>query len=884
MILYIVSEKEYNQYMTSLYWNRSPADVSVSLESDLVHGISPEVATARILKYGKNILSVKRTFKALRILVNQFKSPLILVLIVAAVITVFVAHIQDAIFISIAIIANVLLGFYQEFKADKAIGALAKYLKQVSRVIRDGNEISVDTETLVPGDIVKLSQGERVPADGKLIFINDFQVDEAVLTGESLSISKQVGIDPTEAVLGDRTSIVFAGTLVTQGAATMIVCATGLKTEFGKIASMLEDQSEDETPLQQKIKRFSIRLSVLLIVLIAGVFIVGIQAGYPFSDMFITALALAVSAIPESLPIAMTVILAIGVERMAKRNGVIKKLVAAETLGSTTIVLTDKTGTLTKAQMTLVDMLYTDPTTKSLVSHQKDIGIKSDFIERAAVNAQVHIENPEEHPTQWIMEGKIMEVALVQGFAQFGHTLAYLQDKTHVIQSLPFNSIHKFSVSLVEKKSGGYELVFFGAPDILLQFAAWSDTEKTKIQSQIHAQALEGRRLLGVAHKEVSSISDISGLHNIYEQDIILDGVIAFKDPLREGVKDVMSTLELAGIKTVIMTGDHEGTATAIAKELGIYKEGAVLDVSVLRTLSHEELMEQLSTIRVISRVTPTDKQMLVKAFQDSGEVVAMTGDGINDAPSIKAADVGIAMGSGTEVSRSVADVVLLDDNFETIVAAVEEGRQIMKNIRKALVYLLSNVADGIILIGGAVLFGVPLPLNALQMLWVNFFSDSFPALAFAFEKEKNVFLEGSVDRSKGLFTPIMKFLVGVIGLITSLFLFIVYLALIRFGFDMQIVQTFIFAAFGTYTLFVALSVRSLEQSIFKYSFISNPQMLYGVGIGFILMVIAVYHPVLQSILGTVSLPPVWLGGVLLVGITNILLVEISKWLYRKWR
>lgn len=440
--------------MTSVYWNQSPEELATKLDSDLAHGMNQTLVVQRLKEYGKNIISTKRRFVAAQILLNQFKSPLILILLVAAIITLFVSHVQDAIFIAIAVLANVILGFYQEFKADKAIGALAKYLKQVSKVVRNGTESMVDTELIVPGDIVKLSQGERVPADGKLIFINDFQVDEAILTGESLAVNKQVGIDPADAVLGERSSMVFAGTLVTQGSAIVLVCATGLKTEFGTIASMLENQAEEETPLQTKIKRFGVQLSTLLIILIALVFIGGIQAGYPLRDMFMTALALAVSAIPESLPVAMTVILAIGVERMAKRKGVIKKLVAAETLGTTTVILTDKTGTLTKAQMTLVDILYIDHHTKSLVSHKNEIGIKSEFIERAVVNAQVHVENPTDIPDTWIMEGKIMEVALVQGLARFGHSLSYLQDKSQVIQSLPFNSIHKFSVSLIEKKRG----------------------------------------------------------------------------------------------------------------------------------------------------------------------------------------------------------------------------------------------------------------------------------------------------------------------------------------------------------------------------------------------------------------------------------------------
>ncbi|MFM2383499.1 MAG: hypothetical protein RIQ72_71, partial [Candidatus Parcubacteria bacterium] len=600
--------------MTSLYWNQSPEDIAKSLESDIVYGLTEQHATDRLKHIGKNILHSKRNHAALMILFNQFKSPLILVLLVAAVITFFVSHLQDAVFILIAVVANVALGFYQEFKADKAIGALAKYLKQNTRIIRDGKEISVDTEDIVPGDIVKLNQGERIPADGKLIFTNDFQVDEAVLTGESLAISKNVGIDPIESVLGDRNSIVFAGTLVTQGSAIMITCATGFKTEFGKIASLLDDQVDDETPLQHKIKQFSVRLSIMLIILIFFVFVGGVQAGYPIRDMFVTALALAVSAIPESLPIAMTVILAIGVERMAKRKGVIKKLVAAETLGTTTVILTDKTGTLTKAQMTLVDILPFDPHSNIFVSAYAQIGERSDFIERAVVNTQVHIENPSDTPDRWIMEGKIMEVALVQGLARYGHDLAYLQDKSKVVQSLPFNSIHKFSVSLVQKHDSKndsntgdnhgaqdkYELVFFGAPDILLQFTSLSDNEKKKLQDIIHTQALEGKRLLGVAHKSVSQMSDISELHHVYEQDIILDGLIAFKDPLREGIKEVMDTLHIAGIKTVIMTGDHEGTATAIAKDLGMYTPGSVLDVTTLRSLTETELASVLPSIRVI--------------------------------------------------------------------------------------------------------------------------------------------------------------------------------------------------------------------------------------------------------------------------------------------
>lgn len=868
--------------MINTYWNISPEMVAEALDTDILKGLSIIEVEKRLNKYGKNILKQKHQQKAFTIFISQFTSPLIFVLVIAGFITLFVSHFQDALFIFMAVVINACLGFYQEYKADRAISALSKYVKHTTKVIRGGQEMTIDSEDVVIGDIVKLTQGERIPADGKLIFVNDFQVDESIVTGESLAVEKTVGIDAQEAVLGDRLSSVLAGALIIQGKAKMMVCHTGTHTEFGKIASLIDDELHDETPLQKKIKRFSIQLSALIGVLVIGVFAIGVLFGYPIGDMTLTALAVAISAIPESLPIAMTVILAIGVERMAKRKGVIKKLVAAETLGSTTVILTDKTGTLTKAQMELTDMYVFDQE-RSLQSNFDSISQKSELIERAIVNTDISVENPDDKPEQWIMDGKIMEVALIRGLAKYGHELTYLQNKDQVIQTLPFNPTHKFSVSLIER-DGGYELVFFGAPDILLQFTNWPEAEKQKAQKVIGAKAEQGQRLLGIAHKAVSGISDISQLHHVYEQGITLDGLLAFKDPIRDGVKDTMYRLEHAGIRTVIMTGDHEGTATAIAKDIGIFAPGSVLDVSILHTLKESEIKKRLSTVRVISRVTPEDKQHIVKLFQANGEVVAMTGDGVNDSPSIKTADVGIAMGSGTEVCRNVADVVLLDDNFETIVAAVEEGRQIMKNIRKALVYLLSNIADSILLIGGSILIGLPLPINALQMLWVNFFSDSFPALAYAFEKEKNVFLGGVVDRSKGLFTPTMQFITWVIGGITSSFLFVLYMVLVTKGYDLALVRTFIFAAFGTYTLFVALSVRSLEQSIFTYSFISNPAMLGGVGIGFGLMYIAVYTPFMQGILGTIALPPIWLAGVILVGVINIVLIECSKLLYRRAR
>lgn len=850
------------------FWHLNPEAVADYLETDLESGLSAQDASDRLLKYGRNAFESTKGSSSFKIFLNQLKSPLILVLIFAGIITLAISHYRDAVFIFVAVIVNSILGFYQENKAERALAELKTYLKQRARVIRDGKEREIDAEEIVVGDIIRLAQGDRVPADARIIFVNDFQVDEAVLTGESLPVTKTKEISPENAALTEQDNMIFAGTLVTQGVCAAIVCYTDMHTELGKIAALIASSENEKTPLQKAIIDFSIKLSSLLGGLTVVVFLIGIFAGYSFTEMFLTSVAIAVSAIPEGLPISMTVILAVGVERMAKRKGVVRKLVAAEALGSTTVILTDKTGTLTMAKMNLSKIISTN------TPEQKILAL-------ALANATVLIENPDDHPDLWRMNGRIMEKALVQSAALRGISLTEIMDKKNVIQTMPFNAVQKFSASLI-KDSGKHILVFFGAPDILLQHSSMTDREKSDLMDSINDLASTGERVLGLATKEIHHTDNFSFSKEMPPAHLSFGGLITFRDPIRPGIKQTIERVGHAGIKTVIMTGDHRGTAMAVAREIGmVIDDNSVLDASELNTLSQEALRKRLPHLKVISRVTPFDKLRIAKLFQESGEIVAMTGDGVNDAPSIKQADIGIAMGSGTEVAQSVADLVLLDDNFETIVAAIEEGRQILANIRKVLVYLLSNVADGLILIGGSLLTGLPLPLNALQILWVNFFSDSFPAISFAFEKESDVLLRRPHRNKLKLFDPLMKFLILVIGISTSLLLFIVYYVLLKLGYDTELVQTFTFAAFGTYTLLVAFSVRSLDKSIFSYPFFSNKYLNGGIFIGFLLMAAAVYIPQLQTLFGTVSLPFMWVVGVMLIGILNIALIEIAKYFFR---
>lgn len=848
------------------------SEVAALLKTNIQEGLSEHEAERRLAIFGPNIIEESRKAPWLLILLNQFKSPLILILLFAGTATVFIAHYRDALFIFSTIVVNALLGFYQEHKAEKALSEIKTYLKQRSRVIRDGVERDIDAAQVVPGDVIRIAQGDRVSADGRLVFVNDLQIDEAILTGESLPSAKSASPASLSAGLADQRSMAFAGTLVTQGIGTAIVCRTDFSTELGKIAALVGESHREETPLQKAIKTFSLQAGVLLSILTLAVFGAGIALGYSHMDMFLTSVAIAVSAVPEGLPVAMTVILAIGVQRMARRKGVIRKLIAAEALGSTTIILTDKTGTLTMANMALSKLLPTLGETEE------------SLLDMALLNTDVLVENPDDPPSEWRMSGRVLEAALTRSAAgRGGRTAVEIKLATPVLSFLPFNAVNKFSASLTHLH-GKYLLTFFGAPETFIMHSTLSPVEQEEALKKIDELAQSGELVMGIATKEIEKPDDFTFSNDLKFSHLSFRGLLTLRDPIRPNVKEAIRDVELAGIRTIIMTGDHRGTAEAIAREVGMeIDEHSILDAGELRGLTDEELKERLPHIRVIARVSPLDKMRIVQMFQSMGEIVAMTGDGVNDAPSIKQADIGIAMGSGTEVSRSVADLVLLDDNFETIVAAVEEGRQIMHNIRKVLVYLLSSVADELFLIGGALATGLVLPLNALQILWVNFFSDSFPAVAFAFEKNA----DGRMTRRPqsirdGLFDPVMRFLILSIGLSTSVLLFFLYWALLRAGFPEDIVRTFIFASFGSYSLFLAFSLRSLEKSIFSFSLFSNRYLVGGVGIGITLLGIAIYVPFFQSILDTVALSLPWVLGVASVGVINIVAVELGKWFFSR--
>ncbi len=853
----------------SPFWS---VDIDKTLK--LLHTSKDGLAAEEVIKrqkiFGTNVIRERNRRTKLSLILSQLKSPLIIILIAAGGLTIFLGEWIDTGVILATVVINTFFGFWQENKAETILELMKTYIKTRANVRRNGTDHEIEASNLVPGDIIRIRQGERIPADSRIIFANDFEVDESILTGESLSVYKEADPIPVASAVSNRQSMVFGGTLVVQGIAEAVVVATGGSTEFGKIADMVSISDRESTPLQLSIRRFSFYSISILVFLTTVLFIAGVYQGSSFFDIFLIAIAVAVSAVPEGLPIALTVILAVGVQRLSKKKGIVRRLLAAETLGSTTLILTDKTGTLTEAKMKLV----------SVISQKQ--GEEANMLKNALLATDLIIENPDDNFNNWILSGRPLEMSLAVGAAGRGILLPEVHRASKVISYLPFNSKDKFSAAIYQDQHST-RLAVFGAPDIILRFSSLDKKKKELLTAEIDSRAYSGERVLGIATMEISK-EQVQHIFTRKFKDLEFGGLISFRDPIRESVKHALADIVSSGVRTVIVTGDHKGTAESVAKEIGLMKEGQlVLSGDDLKLISAEELNACADNVAVYARVTPDQKLMLTELYQKKGETVAVTGDGVNDAPALSKADIGIAIGSGTDVAKSAADLVILDDNFETIVVAIKEGRRIIQNIRKVILYLLSDSLDELILIGGSILVGLALPINALQILYVNFFSDSLPAIALSFEENTDG-TGGKPKRLKGgLFDKEMKFFILIIGVFSSASLFFLYSFLSAKGFDPEIVKTFIFASFASYTLLLTFSLRNLEKSILTYNPFSNKYLTISVFVGLALIVLSIYIPLGQNILNTAPLPLPWLAGVLVVGLFNILLIEIGKVIVKKF-
>ncbi|MCE9541352.1 cation-translocating P-type ATPase [Candidatus Kaiserbacteria bacterium] len=861
-------------------WTRTPAELfDLMRSSDL--GLLEEEALRRLTLFGPNEFKKRNNTRVLKVIADQFSSPLIFMLIAAAGITVLLHEWVETVVIALAVIVNAVLGFYQEYKAENTLDKLTAYIKERTRVIRAGKIREVESSEIVPGDVVHLTFGARVPADARLISINNFTVDEAVLTGESMPVRKNTDVVSGDAAVTEQKNMIFAGSMITEGYASGIVTGTGEHTEIGRIARLVSEVSQEATPLQQSLSRLAWIIFLCVVVIVSGLFFLGLSRGEPLLEMLLLSVATAVGAIPEALPIALTVILAIGVERIAKKKGIMRSLSAAETLGSTTLVMTDKTGTLTEANMTVTTVMTRafavseDPVIPSNLPSLSPM--QKSMLSSALLSTDVVVENssdPEEH---WRYIGRPLETSIALAAKSAGiNILSVMQEKRQAV--LPFNSTNKFSVTL-DKHSKIYSVL--GAPDILLQRSAVTKDEYIAIEKRIRDISAAGGRLVGVARFAPKKVKDIHVLAPADVRDLEFLGFLVLHDPVRREAGDAVRRIESYGASVVMVTGDLKGTATAVAESIGWgITEANVMTGEEVRQMTDADMLKRLSSIRIYARVTPEDKLRIGRLYQSRGEVVAMTGDGVNDAPALKAANIGIAIGSGSDVAKSAADLVLLDDNFETIVLAIEEGRRIISNIRKAFVYLMSNSLDEVFLIGGSLIFALPLPLSAIQIIWVNFFTGSLPALAFAFEENRDVGL-GRGTRI-GIFNTQVQVLTMGVGVATSLFLFVFYWALLSAGVELATARTVLFLCFASYILIIAFSFKSLNRPIFTYPLFDNRTLNISVFSATAIIFGSMAIPFLREMLGLVPISLIWALSIILWLAFNILLVETTKWGLRK--
>lgn len=865
-------------------WSDTTEEIAKSLLTDTTKGLTTSEANTRLGTVGENVFESQKENGPLKIFFRQFTSPLIIILCIAVVITASLQEWLDTIIIAFAVAVNAILGFFQEFKAEKAISDLRSYITHRTRIIRDGRELEIDPRHLVPGDILHITNGTRITADARIIKEINFTTDESILTGESLPVEKTTDILSETTILPERTNMVFAGTLGIDGSAYAVVTATGYSTEIGKLARLVDETETEQTPLQKALTKLTWVIIIFTALAVIGLFAIGLLQDREITEMLIISIAVFVGSVPEALPIGLTSILAIGVERIAKKKGIMRSLTAAETLGSTTIIITDKTGTLTEANMRLIDIDTTDQLTDPQFTpsdHQDNFNTEQKDILALALSASdVAIENPEDDYESWVMNGSDLEVNIVRAAAAHNITQS-ATDRSGIQIRIPFSSKYKFSAVRIPNEYLPAHLsqfedphVVMGAPDIIIDRSYLSHEDKEKLQYAVAEHSNYGRRVLGIGL--LTPHTDPTSITTAHVKNVTFLGVLSFHDPVRAEVPEALKRINSYGTRVIMATGDLPGTALACANELGWEAtEANILTGTQLQQLSDEDLIAVLDRIDIYARVTPTDKLRITKLHQAQGEIVAMTGDGVNDSPSLKAANIGIAVGSGSDVAKSVADLILLDDNFKTIVATIEEGKQILANIKKMFVFLMSNALDELFLIGGAIIASVALPLTAVQIIWVNLFTGSLPALAFAFDRQK---MRESEATSKEFFNPRVLFLTIFIGVVISLMLFGLYLSLLNYGVTVELARSILFASFGSYTLFISFSFRDLSRPLFQYSLTENKVLLAGVGIGVGLMIATFTIPFLRSVFGVETLPLPWLAFIVFWIMLNVLVVEGAKW------
>jgi Ca2+-transporting ATPase len=878
-------------------WHALGVDETLSRLGTSHSGLSAEEAGRRLAEHGPNELTASRRDTAWHTLAAQFKNVLILILIAGTIVSGLLGHRLEAIAITVIVAFAVLLGFFQEHRAGKALEALKRMAAPVARVLRDGEEAAIPARELAPGDVVVLRAGDRVPGDARVIQSINLSVDEAALTGESAAVAKtDTPFDDPQLPLGDRRNMVYAGTMATHGRGQAVVVGTGMSTEFGRIASMVETVDTARTPLQENLDRLGATLGKAALVVVALVVAVGLLRGLPVIDMFMFGIALAVAVVPEALPAVVTISLAIGVRRMVKRNALVRRLPVVETLGSTSVICSDKTGTLTRNEMTVRQLLIEDrpleitgvgyaPSGEFLASGNR---VQPPDAARALLTAAALASDARllSQDGRWQVQGDPTEGALVVAAMKAGLDITELEQRFPRVGEIPFTSERRRMTTLHRPSDPGQVAYAKGALEEVLAGcdARWSaggpaplgDEDRARIRAAEQRMAADGLRVLAVAEKRNATLADA-------ESGMTLLGLVAMMDPPRAEARAAVDTCVVAGIRPVMITGDHPLTASTIARELGMLGDRRVVTGRELEAMTDEDLARQVSGIGVYARVSPADKLRVVTAWQQRHEVVAMTGDGVNDAPALKKADVGIAMGiAGTDVSKEAASMTLLDDNFATIVAAVEEGRIVFGNIKKYLMYLLSCNVGEIVLLAGSVIIGLPLPLTAVQILYVNLATDGLPALALAIDPpERDLMQRKPRDPRVGVFTrPVIAILLAA-GLWSAIVNMTLFVSLLSAGRPVPEAMAMTFATLVLIQFFNAYNCRSDRLSIVHRPF-ANRWLNTAVAWELLLLVAIAYVPFLQEPFGTFAFTASDLLLTSLLAFSIVPVVETVKWMARR--
>ncbi len=867
-------------------------------------GLTSAEAQRRLAKFGFNSLAESKPVSRWRIFVSQFINPLIFILLLAGIISISVKEYVDAGVILLAVLINTIIGYLQENKASQSLNELKKVVEHHALVLRDGAETEIDSANLVPGDIIVLRSGQKVPADARMVESIDLQVNEAALTGESVPVYKTVKIMPVGATLADRKNMVYAATEIVSGTGRALVVATGGQTEIGQISKLVSETKETATPLQARLNKFSRLLGWIVGVIAVLIVIFGIIQKRNIFDIFITAIAVSVAAIPEGLAVAVTVILALGMKQILKKKALTRKLLAAETLGSITVICSDKTGTLTEGKMRVAHILAGghELRAENFGDQVGDDNLATIVraLEIGIICNNSIIENTKSGLAEEKILGQPTEVALISAGLDLGLDRNKLLKREVRIGELPFSSSNKFMITLHNLAKNSYIIYEKGAPEILLaksssvyandQIVSLSHREKDLLLKKYESFTAQGLRVLAVAYREIDELPwPIETEHKDWsqiDQDLVFVGLIAFKDPLRPESRAAILECERAGIRPIIITGDHQLTAYAIAVEAGINcAESEVITGEMLDRVDDVQLRSLVKKHNIFARVSPQHKLRIVEALKANGEVVAMTGDGLNDSPALKAANIGICLGSGTEVAKETSDLVLLDNNFQVIVSAIEEGRIIFQNIRKSITYLVSDSFSEIILIVGSIFLGTPLALLPTQILWINIINDGFPNFSLAFERsDKNIMEQPPINPREPLVNREMKVIIVWYGLLRDLILlgifFYLYHQLDNLSWDISYLRTLFFALLGIKSLTGIFSLRSFILPLWKINHRHNLYLLGAFAMSVILLILAIYLPLLQPILQTKPLSFMSWLLILSVAFTNILVLEFIKYCF----